>query len=490
MSMETLILDPSDALFRGQFLLGPSFFSAPEWSKQQIFNGLCLSSGPELALAFARSADNEIVCLGDIYDTRNPGHDNRQVLENLVRSLSNFSDFEMAARSAGGRWLILLRIGNEIRAYPDPTGSIPLYYCESGDLWVGNTPQIIAEALHLEKDKQLIAEFNSHRRGDWWPGEITPYKQILHMMPNHYYDLIRREPRRFWPVVDIPPVDIYAGITGILKLLHQIILAASYRYELYMAITGGYDSRAVLAGARGLHDKIKFFTVAYPGIKNIDIEIPRRIARQLRLDYRIIPYVEPSQEFLDLFDRNSAGMVSGQCRLNAMTYQKFPRSILFVEGAASPIGKASYYKYAAHPETITPMMLCKYAGCAENPVALRAFEKWLGGVPSSTNVKILDLFYWEQRMGSWNAMDFTSQGMTRKVFSPFNCREILELMLGVPDRDRQYPHRLHQKMCDQALPELRFIRFNSTWIDNAKKIKKRIFKKFAAILVQSIDKLK
>jgi hypothetical protein len=300
------------------------------------------------------------------------------------------------------------------------------------------------------------------------------------MAPNHYFSLADHRAHRFWPVGDVATVALDDAVTRILASICGIALAASRRNRLHVAITGGYDSRVIVAATRPLHDRIRFFTVQHPHVGATDLAIAEKVAARLGLDYQVHAYVEPTADFLAAFDRNAGYMVSGQCRMNARTYLDFPPDSLFLEGAASPIGKASYYKKHPHPEMVTAEFLAGAAGFSGSPLALAEFQRWLEGAPAHTNVSLLDLFFWEQRTGNWNAMDFTAQGIARRVMSPFNCREVLELMLGVAAEHRRHPHRLHRELCRAALPELESLDFNVTGRDKLIRLARRLYRKLRA----------
>lgn len=399
------------------------------------------------------------MCLGDIFDPDAPSLSNEAIVSRLLESTCSYSDFERSTESLGGRWLIFLRMGDESRVYPDATGSRPVYY-HKDKFWVGGGPQIIAETLGLNKDSDLIEEFNHHTRSDWWPGGFTPYKDISHMWPNHFLRLNDMTIERFWPEEPIESVSIDDAATRIATILDGIIDGASRRYELHMALTGGYDSRTLLAASHALHEKIHFFTIHYPGIASFDLDTPVQLSEKFELDYRTVPLVIPDEGFLATFDRNVASMVEGQCRTNSMTYRSFPDKSLFLEGTASEIGRTFYYKTFKHPDSITEKSLCSRSGFADNSLAEKAFAEWLGSVPQDKNILILDLFYWEQRLGNWNAVDYVGQELTRNVMSPFNCRELLMLMLGTNLEARRDPYPLLRRVCEISLPGTLDIKFN------------------------------
>jgi hypothetical protein len=93
----------------------------------------------------------------------------------------------------------------------------------------------------------------------------------------------------------------------------------------------------------------------------------------------------------------------------------------------------------------------------DSPFAARHFGLWLdeaSPVARQNRVDILDLFYWEQRMGSWQAMSQLEWDIVQEEFTPFNCRELLSLMLGVDERYRKPPgYAFHRQIIRNLWPE-------------------------------------
>lgn len=47
------------------------------------------------------------------------------------------------------------------------------------------------------------------------------------------------------------------------------------------------------------------------------------------------------------------------------------------------------------------------------------------------------MFYWEHRMGSWYAQSQLEWDIVQEVFTPFNSRELLDLMLSIDQSKRK-----------------------------------------------------
>jgi hypothetical protein len=67
----------------------------------------------------------------------------------------------------------------------------------------------------------------------------------------------------------------------------------------------------------------------------------------------------------------------------------------------------------------------------------------------------LDLFYMEHRMGNWQAQSQLEWAIVHEVLTPFNNRELIDLMLSVPVKYRIKPNFiLFTNVIDILWPEL------------------------------------
>lgn len=448
-------------IFRRQYLLGPHSSVMQKWEGREFAGNYVLTAHPDIPVNECCIDNRHLVVIGDILDPDHPSRSNQQVLESIFDEFSSYSSLENSTFKMGGRWLLLANLDDECRVYPDATGSRPIFYSLVDDqIWISSLPSILAKEFGYDQDKSLVAEMGSTEYGDWWPGSLTPYSQISHCGPNHYLDLHRNQAVRFWPLNPLPSRKVDVAANEISRLLSGLMLAASFRYCLYMAVTGGYDSRVLISASKEIHERIKFFTLAYPGIEQFDLHIPMRLAKAFGLNYSVQQFNFPNEEFLEEFDHLASGMVRGQCRMNASSYLDYPNDAMFVEGTASEILRCFYYNDGNHPDVIDPAELSRRAGFAQLPSAIKAFEDWLESVPKDTGMNMLDMFYWEQRVGNWSATDYQTQETVRNVFSPFNCRQLLVAGLGVPVEYRCVPHTLYLTICEQLLPKILRFRFN------------------------------
>ncbi len=466
--------------FRRQYLFGPRAPTRFEWPTRGVAQHV-FAAHPDLSVCARSDEDRQLLCIGELFDADHPELTNEDVANRLFERFSNFAALEAATATLGGRWSLIARDKSGIRIYPDATGSVPIHYAEiDGHLWVSSLPSIIAMECGLELDDALIAEFRRTPAGDWWPGALTSYPEVRHSWPNFYLDVEHKRPSRFWPLESVAPVDVESAARTMARMLDGLLRAAARRFQLYLALTGGYDSRTLLAVAKPLHREIQTYTMAYPGVPSFDIDTCHKLTRRFSIPYSVERCDEPPEDFLAGFDGLASHMVTGLGRLNAYSYRRFaPPDAFFVEGTASEIVR-SYFLSVRNKERIVQASALASVCGFESKRAEEAIDEWLSQIPTTLGFDPVDLFYWEQRVGNWNATDYQTQECVRRVFSPFNCRELLVTGLGAPVPSRRDRCRLYRRICELTLPETLDYRFNFTARVGVRRLVGRVARVFRA----------
>ena len=204
-------LTSEKVLFRRQFILGPHFIeNFTSWKKIKIKDKFCLTVHPDLNTYQCVIKDKSITLLGYVLDPLDPPAQDPEIIDNLAEKLMACDGLEKLFEytySFGGRWILIVNDGKELRLFNDPMGLRQAFYSDishTQDLWCASQPGIIAEVLNLEIDEAAVNGFiKSEVYRTWdecvWPGDSTPYKEINHLLPNHYIDLNTGSYHRYWP---------------------------------------------------------------------------------------------------------------------------------------------------------------------------------------------------------------------------------------------------------------------------------------------------
>ena len=131
--------------------------------------------------------------------------------------------------------------------------------------------------MKTSNDPMLIDFYMNHLQDSRWIGDETYFDGIKHLLPNHYLDINKRKAFRYWPNEAIRRLDLDEAVPMSCLFLQGIMKAIAHRHPAMMAVTGGTDSRTLLAASRGIQDKIYFFINNVGlGYKHPDISLPKQ----------------------------------------------------------------------------------------------------------------------------------------------------------------------------------------------------------------------
>ncbi|MFO0752911.1 MAG: hypothetical protein U0411_06255 [Thermodesulfovibrionales bacterium] len=455
-------------LFRRQFLLGPRLPEGfPSWRRLRLREGLHLAAHPDLPVYRAERHGKSVTLLGYLIDPRNPLHTDGEVVQGLLERLDTADAFFPHTYELGGRWVLLVDDGREMRLFNDAVGFRQVFYSDArlaGGLWCASQPGLIADLLSLEPDRkalEFIRSFSEREKEYWWPGDSSLYREVLHLLPNHFLDLKTGAVGRFWPAGDTARLSLEEAVHATGELLSGLVKGASHRFELALSLTAGRDTRLLLASLKEASRKVYCFTLMYWDLKKSspDIRVPSSLLRRLGLKHTVIR-CPPSmdEEFGSIYRRNVTTAREAYGAIAQGLFRSYPQEKVCVKGNAAGIAK-SIYTYMLPPERrgeeVTDATLAELTGMGDSAFARRAFEKWLGGAKKWRTPTLLDLFKWENREGNWQAMSQLEWDIVQEVFVPYNCRALLAGMLSVDEQYRRPPeYALQERLIERFWPEL------------------------------------
>jgi hypothetical protein len=324
------------------------------------------------------------------------------------------------------------------RVYPDAGATLPLVYCP-------RTRRIGASAATILDAHAYAARFlaDRHRRllgtaqHSWLPGTLTAHEGVARLLPNHYLDLETWEAARFWPTrpetvagslsVEVAAERASAG-------LQSFMTAAAAEYRVGIALTAGLDSRLLLAAARGVADRVEFFTLT-PERRGLDQIRAAQMAADLGLKHRLVPLLAASPAEMEAWDRAVGHAVREAAnRTSYPTLRRLGYDVILT-GAFGAAGKGSYYARDAATvdnRPLTPAGLLARMSCPQDPELLADLRGWLAGLDGLPPSAILDLAYVELRSVGWSTAQHAAQCALQLEMNPIAQREVLGAFLAVP----------------------------------------------------------
>jgi len=409
---------------------------------------------PDLDMEEMTSNGRSLVLLGYMFDARNPHHTNREILEALILE-NSFKDLLKATREYAGRFVLVYSDRLSARLLHDAGGLRQVYYARRmNGLWCGSQPSILAKFLNLERSGDAaLKEFYESRQfisgHKAWVGDGTVYDEVKHLMPNHYLDLVTGENHRYWPDEKMEEISIDEAVEAGTRYLKGFLACASERCGLMQAVTAGWDSRVLLAASRSRRNEIFYFINKHKHLtnKSPDVRVPRKLLGELGLEFHVIEYSDVVDEgFRTTFGENvTLGRETLLAVIYNVYYKQFPDKMI-VNGDVSAITR----NYFERRKDVSGAILAALAGYRGLAYPTRECSKWLKesrDIARNSNIDVLDLFYWEQRVGNWGALGPAETDISVEEFSPFNCRSLLVALLSVDRKHRdKYSNRLYREM--------------------------------------------
>ena len=351
----------------------------------------------------------------------------------------------------------------------DASGLLSVFIAPCG---IGSDLSLLARESGLEEKVYQPGELLN-----WMPGPLTPYPQIRRQMPSQIYDLNTGEvlPRRLL-MERVPRLD---GEQEQLKFFCDVFSVSLRNMREYLkdrkmlvALTGGHDSRCLLALARYAGIEFEAFTLQHPDMSRDDLELPGRLCEAIGVKHTFIPRDgnRYSAEREAEYDRQIGGMVRGKDGAY-YAYGQYQEMIdrsgkcAFLRSSVWEFVRENYRRFIG-PVFNRQDVYDHYElkpGTLEYD-ALKAYFDWCDRSPQP-GLTDCNRFSWEQTGGCW--LNTAEKGFDlydgAVSLHPMNSRYLLTLLNDFPEGDREI--KLNQrKIIRYACPALAEIPY-----DNGKK---------------------
>lgn len=470
MSTKTTIM--SDALlFKRQFLLSQkAITSRPADFKESDFAGYKVYAHQDLDVTFAGDDAHgvNLALFGFILDAEAPRKNNLEILNDIARRADLMHSSAQVFRQYSGRFVLFVSKGDDLYAFNDPCGLRTLYYTRNEDgLCLGSSTEILKLATHIEKgqrhDAYMASAYVAGSMEHWLPSGCSLYENVGGLAPNHFLRLSDLAQVRYWPNGPIGTLDIDEGAKEAARIMENLVLAANERFKLAIPMTAGWDSRLVLALSRKIATTTFMYTLRYRSLRKSsnDIKIPRHLLSSLGLQHKVLncKSVVPDRDFTTAYETNTVpSHYNDWGKIAYGILKAYPQDRVCLKGNCSEIVRCYYYPKGHHlPVDSYTQIVALEKGWAGIPFIEQRIQAWFDGAADAAqknNISILDLFYWEQRMGSWQAQSQSEWDIAQETFTPYNHRGLLETMLAVPAGFRKAPdYLLYEKIIQLSWPE-------------------------------------
>ncbi len=375
-----------------------------------------------------------------MYDWENPQFLNKQILENISQKYE-LEEIVSASDNYCGQFVLIVKLYDEIFIFNDAASQKEIYY-DNEFTCFGTQPKLLGLSVdlleHTSEDAKEYYHSHNFKKNRLFVWNTTHKSNIFHLMPNHILNVKEKSTNRFFPSEILKKNSLEYVSQKSSLMLKGYISAISKRNKLKMAVTGGYDSRVLFLAS--LNVECEYFVLRHPNMNDLhnDIFIPKRLTSYYDKDFIIED------------DNNMTEANEDTDYINDIDFPRFWLSrnksnsdLTYINGNVSEIARNTYGYY----KNATAKDLCFLKGNITSSFVTKQYDIWLKNksVFKKYGYHYLDMFYWEERMGNWQAKSKTeAHALGRNVLSPFNSRKLLKLLLSTKRKDRDsYFNRLY-----------------------------------------------
>lgn len=390
----------------------------------------------------------------------------REIAKELCEaSGGNISELIKSEKSLGGKYIIMFGNGDNYYIFGDATGTIPLSYSFIGNRFYCSTNiSDIIKKYSLSPDPALSEISSGANIGSAMPFDITSYKEIKQLLPNHYIDITLKRPVRYIYGGKSEPLSSCEASEITHKMIENILMAYSEMFDILCPLTGGRDSRVVFAFLK--HSEVPF--AAYTDIHSAldrscpDLTIPPKICTQMGIDYSQHRDTPLPEGYIDSFTEYE-GVVpySEETTLYAYNTKLLCGSKAILTGdIIGQVGKCSLHRDIPEKYATSEYFLWKIHNY--NKKTKVYLQHWLDEIEKSDeNLLSFDLFSVENRLGRWAAQENHVYNSVGQVYlNIFNSRAIIEAWSRVSRKER-INSEIHTKLIKIEAPELLDIPYGS-----------------------------
>lgn len=422
--------------FRNQYIFSPKLIDCPFLNNSLKIGSRYLYTHLELLVTEYKRKNLHLILLGDIFDYF-PEKSNKDILADLAED--NHGSFLSKLSRYSGCFVLFYIKNNKIFMVTDATSTKKIYHCKiRGNVWSASQPHLLAKVTGIEKTRnpQKLEYYHSReflKLDNSSIGNTTIYDKIFQLTRNSYLDVEEYKIIRFYPRNKLKKISLEECACKSARMIKGYIESISRRYDLMLPVTAGKDSRVLLAGTFSLKEKVYYYINKEKGMteESNDIKIPKSLFQKLNLDFHVLDLNIPvDEEFKKIYYENNP-LASEFFLPHIYNYY-----LNFSDKVNLPGNIATYgvWNYPVFRKKITSEELVYLNGVSRFSYAAEEYSKWISNaLPfcQESNFSLLNLFYWEERLGNWGAQTGLDKEIAQLEFNVYNSRELVETILSI-----------------------------------------------------------
>lgn len=410
--------------------------------------GYLLHTHPDAAVRVIRSVDGIAVLVGDVFVAHGD-----QSIDEVACAMMAGTTFE-AIDQLSGRFALVVFSASGAKVFHDAFSARTIFYRTSGSRAVASHSALLAEATgeatSFTMKEYLASPEHLAKRTRFLPGDLTMFDGIVALAANNYYDLASGRTVRYWPRTS----PKRSRLTEFHRLVDEYF--ANYgaflarTYSPVVGLTGGVDSRAVIAALRSSDLPLRLTT--WNRLPVEENSVVRSMASHLRQPHSFLDVTfksdDPSFELLRSAADVNTGFWRGRSYLTAQMAREAQPTDVFVRGLGGEILRGSYHSTQVrfdNADALRFFVQLYLTGRVKRPgreylaMTTEAFRQFIDRANVSQATEMVDagdLVYWEQRMSMWAANLHNELDPAMPSHTGFNSRPLFECAWGLRAEDR------------------------------------------------------
>ncbi|MGQ1836893.1 hypothetical protein ACT4S2_00350 [Kocuria turfanensis] len=395
----------------------------------------------------------------------------------LAKCLRSEGEFLDALDVLAGRHVVVTGDPTSATIYQDAAGARSVYYSPAARLVASHAHLVQDVVPHPPSPPELGATTVT---ASW---DLTPWDGILALLPNHRLDLSSWRTQRFFPRRRNPyaqwPVEQRLDLLEALWHRELDALTAAFD-DIAVSVTGGTDSRVVLALSRPHLAALKGFTYtarrddegnAWTRSLSRDERLVRQLLDLLPMRHEFFVHGDKSApvgaELTELLRRNSLGN-HGRWLIPHYNRSLPGDDVIHLRGNAFEIARG-YYGPTRDNDTVDEVRRVFSEKAAQRLADgsradlterqrnhVDSLLERLGYQDELWGYHRLDLFYWEYRCGRWLAEMLNENDVSFDTVMPVNVRAMLEILLSF-DLEERAAGVAFAELINRTFPVLNFV---------------------------------
>lgn len=385
-----------------------------------------------------------------------------EIANDIAKNCEGIEEVVDYENNLGGKYVIFYKIDDDYYLLGDATCSIPIYYTVN-NFDCSSNYQYIVNNKGYAVDEEYFNIRKSGNISQAMPYDITQYREIKQVIPNHYLEINSNRAVRF-----INSVKKQKGITVerateiVSPMIEKILNMYLDKFKTYCPITAGRDSRVVLAFLQKSGKDFSCYTIKHPehNDKTQDIVIPAELCSKIGVEHNLIEDIDVPKQLKEEFDRilgeNSYSLRT--LRIAHTIKENFGDGAIINGDIIGQVGKCSLHRDIPSIFATPFYFRCKLHNYSKG--AKIQLKNWIKEIKSSREkVNLFDLFSIENRLGRWAGQEnLIYNTLGQEYLNIFNCRKIVYTWTAVARKKRKLS-KVHVDLISEACGSLKEIPF-------------------------------